>query len=145
MGEFKCDFRKERPKWAGTFRHIPYLSHAELAKLLPTCTAFVLPSLEEGFARVVSEAMASGRPIVATYESGATTLVKDGVEGFIVRVRDPMHIAEAMIRIATDAELNRRMGEAVYQKGAVRNTCRIMPTACWRNTSAAWKAGVFLK
>lgn len=89
--------------------------------------------------------MASGRPIVATYESGATTLVKDGVEGFIVRVRDPMHIAEAMIRIATDAELNRRMGEAVYQKGAVRNTCRIMPTACWRNTSAAWKAGVFLK
>jgi glycosyltransferase involved in cell wall biosynthesis len=44
------------------------------------------------------------------------------VEGFIVRGRDPGHIAQAMIRLAEDRELNRRMGQAAYQKGAVGNT-----------------------
>jgi glycosyltransferase involved in cell wall biosynthesis len=101
---------------------VPHTPHAELAKLLATCTAFVMPSLEEGFARVLSEAMAAGLPILASYESGATTLVQDGVEGFIVRGRDPQHIADAMIRVATDRELNRRLGEAAHAKGAVRNT-----------------------
>jgi glycosyltransferase involved in cell wall biosynthesis len=98
------------------------LTHPKLAELLRTCTAFVLASCEEGFARVIPEAMAAGLPIVATYESGATTLVEDGVEGFIVRGRDPAHIAEAMIRLAEDREMNRRMGAAAHQKGAVRNT-----------------------
>lgn len=122
VGPDKCDFRKERPKWVGTFTHYPHLSHPELAKLLRTCTAFVFPSQEEGIARAQVEALASGLPLVGTYEGGATTLVEDGVEGFIVRGRDPQHIAEAMIRLATDAELNRRMGEAAYRKGAVQNT-----------------------
>ena len=122
VGELKTDLRRELPKWRGTFTYVPHTPHAELAKLLATCTAFVMPSLEEGFARVLSEAMAAGLPILASYESGATTLVQDGVEGFIVRGRDPQHIADAMIRVATDRELNRRLGEAAHAKGAVRNT-----------------------
>jgi glycosyltransferase involved in cell wall biosynthesis len=44
------------------------------------------------------------------------------VEGFIVRGRDPQHIAAAMIRVATDRELNRRLGEAAHSKGAIKNT-----------------------
>jgi glycosyltransferase involved in cell wall biosynthesis len=122
VGDYKTDFRCERPKWEGTFIHYPSLSHPELAKLLQTCTAFVFPSLEEGFARVISEAMAAGLPILGSYESGATTLVDDGVEGFVVRARDPQHIAEAMLRVARDRELCRRMGEAAHKKGAVKNS-----------------------
>jgi glycosyltransferase involved in cell wall biosynthesis len=122
VGDYKTDFRCERPKWEGTFTHHPHLGHRELAELLRTCTAFVMPSQEEGFARVLSEAMAAGLPILASHESGATTLVQDGVEGFIVRGRDPQHIADAMIRVASDRELNRKMGEAARQKGAVSNT-----------------------
>jgi glycosyltransferase involved in cell wall biosynthesis len=122
VGNYKCDFRKEHPKWEGTFTYIPHLSHPELATLLQTCTAFVFPSQEEGFARVISEAMGAGLPILASHESGATTLVEDGMEGFIVRARDPQHIAEAMLRVARDHELCRRMGEAAHKKGAVRNT-----------------------
>jgi glycosyltransferase involved in cell wall biosynthesis len=122
VGNYKCDFRKERPKWEGTFTHIPHLPHPELAALLQTCTAFILPSLEEGFARVITEAMAAGLPILATHESGATTLVEDGVEGFIIPTRQPDKLAEAMIKIAIDPALNRKLGEAAYQKGAVKNT-----------------------
>jgi glycosyltransferase involved in cell wall biosynthesis len=122
LGNVKSDFRKEWPRWQKTFTHILHLPHPELAALLQTCTAFVFPSQEEGFARAIVEAMAAGLPIIASPESGATTLVEDGVEGFIVRGRDPQHIAEAMLRVARDAELCRRMGEAAHKKGAVKNT-----------------------
>ncbi len=122
VGDYKCDFRKERPKWEGTFTHIPHLPHPELAKLLQTCTAFVFPSQEEGIARAQIEALASGLPVIGTHEGGATTLVEDGIEGFIVRGRDPKHIAEAMIKIASDPVMNQEMGEAAYKKGAVYNT-----------------------
>jgi len=122
VGQYKTDFRLERQRWEGTFRHIPHLSHADLATLLQSCTAFVFPSQEEGIARAQIEALAVGLPVIGTHEGGATTLVRDGVEGFIVRGRDPQHIAEAMIRVSLDPELNRRMGEAAFQKGAAKNT-----------------------
>jgi glycosyltransferase involved in cell wall biosynthesis len=122
VGVDKHDFRRERPKWAGTYTRYQGLSHPKLAELLLSGTAFVFPSQEEGLPRAQVEAMACGLPVIGTHEGGASTLVEDGVEGFIVRGRDPAHIAEAMIRLAEDRELNRRMGEAAYRKGAVRNT-----------------------
>jgi len=122
VGGYKRDFRYERPQWEGTFTHHPWLSHSELAQLLQTSTAFVFPSQEEGIARAQIEALAAGLPVIGTHEGGATTVVEDGIEGFIVRGRDPQNIAEAMIRIANDRELNRRMGEAAYNKGAIKNT-----------------------
>lgn len=122
VGDYKTDFRIERARWEGRFTHIKSLNHIALSELLATCTAFVFPSCEEGFARVIPEAMAVGLPIIASYESGATTLVTNGVEGFIVRARDPEHIADAMIKAATDHDLNRRMGEAAYRKGVIKNT-----------------------
>ena len=122
VGPYKSDFRKERPKWEGTFTHIPFVSQTEIANLLKNSTAFVFPSQEEGIARAQIEAMACGLPLIGTHEGGATTLVDDGVEGFIVRGRDPGHIAEAMIRTASDRKMNEQMGEAAYKKGALKNT-----------------------
>lgn len=121
VGQVKCDFRLEWPKWTGRFTHHRSLPHAKLSELLQSCTAFVLPSCEEGFARVLSEAMACGLPIIASYESGATTQVADGVEGLIV-THQPEAIAAAMLRLAQDAELNRRLGAAAHNRGAIRNT-----------------------
>jgi glycosyltransferase involved in cell wall biosynthesis len=122
VGDVKTDFRREWPKWRHSFTHHEKLDHGQIAGLFQNCTAFVLTSVEEGFARVITEAMAAGLPVVATHESGATTLVEDGVEGFIARCRDPEHTAEAMIKIASDPALNRNMGEAAFQKGAMKNT-----------------------
>ena len=122
VGQYKTDFRCERTKWEGTFRHIPHLSHSDLATLLQSCTAFVFPSQEEGIARAQIEALAAGLPVIGTHEGGATTLVRDGIEGMIVRGRDPRHIADAMIQVFLDPNLNRKMGEAALQKGAAKNT-----------------------
>src|ERR1043166_1770017 len=122
VGDYKADFGKERPRWIGRFRHYPKLSHPELAKLLPTCTAFALMSVEEGFARAIPEAMAAGLPIVATFQTGATSLVTDGVEGKIVPARDPDKTAQALIQLASDPADCRRMGDAARQKAGAGNS-----------------------
>ncbi len=122
VGDVKTDFRKELPKWRGLFTHREKLSHVEIAELFQSCTAFVFPSQEEGIARAQIEALAAGLPVIGTHEGGATTLVDDGVEGFIVNGRDPQQIAGAMIRLASDAALSRKMSEAAWRRGAVRNT-----------------------
>ena len=122
VGRYRPDFRMERPKWEGTFTHYPNLSHPQLAELLKTCTAFVFPSQEEGIARAQIEALASGLPVIGTHAGGATTLVEDGVEGFIVAPHDIQQLADIMIRLAQDPALNLRMGEAANRKGAEQNT-----------------------
>ena len=122
VGDYKRDFAKEKPKWKGSFTHIPHVDQTTLAGILQNCTAFVFPSQEEGIARAQIEALAVGLPVIGTHEGGATTLVRDGIEGFIVRGRDPRHIADAMIRVALDPGLNLKMGEAAFQKGAAKNT-----------------------
>src|SRR5262249_35412370 len=101
------------------YQGIPY---SQLTQLLRDSTAFVFPSNEEGFAKAVIEAMASGLPVIATHESGATTLMEDGVQGLIVRCRDIDGLAEAMIRLATHREANLRMGCAARECGAQGNT-----------------------
>lgn len=122
VGGVRPDFIGELKKWHGTFTHYEGVSHPKLAKMLSGATAFVLPSLEEGFARVLSEAMACGLPILASYESGATTVVRNGIEGIIIQPRDPEGIAVSMIRSAREKEENLRMGEAAYSAGAKSNT-----------------------
>ncbi len=122
VGGHYPDFKKEKLRWQGTFTHRQNISNAELAKTLRESTAFVFPSNEEGFAKAIIEGMGAGLPIIATHESGATTLVDDGVEGIIVKTRNVDQIAEAMIRSATNREENEKMGNAAYVRGAKNNS-----------------------
>ena len=121
-GNFYPDFSSERKRWEGTFTHYENLPQKELSKILQTCTAFVFPSNEESIARAVVEAMGAGLPIIGTHESGATTLVQDGVEGLIIPARGVDELAEAMIRSATNREENARMGQASHMRGAKNNS-----------------------
>jgi glycosyltransferase involved in cell wall biosynthesis len=112
------DFQKLFDHWRSSFTHTHGLSHPELAKLLQSCTAFVFPSIEEGFARVISEAMAAGLPIIATHNSGATTLVENGREGIIVPARSDQAVYEAMKSVIEQPGLCESMGRAAAQKAA---------------------------
>jgi glycosyltransferase involved in cell wall biosynthesis len=78
----------------------PALPHPQLAERLRSADIFVLPSLEDGFARTVAEAMACGLPAIVTPNTGASDLVQSGVNGEIVPIRDSMALAEAILKWA---------------------------------------------
>jgi len=59
---------------------------------------------------VTYEAMACGLPVVTTPNAGS--VVRDGVEGFIVSIRDPDALAERIDQLRSDADLRREMGYA---------------------------------
>ena len=84
-----------------------------------TCTAFVFPSIEEGFARVIAEAMAAGLPIIATHNSGATTVVENGKQGIIVPTCSSQAVTDAMLKMIEQPELCDAMGKAAAARMAV--------------------------
>ena len=78
----------------------PSLAHPQLAERLRGADIFLLPSLEDGFARTVTEALACGLPAIVTPNTGACDLIQPGINGEIVPIRDPQAIAHAVYQWA---------------------------------------------
>jgi glycosyltransferase involved in cell wall biosynthesis len=87
-------------------------SRNDVPALLAASDAFVLPSLFEGTPLALLEAMAAGRPIVASAIPGVDELVADGETALLVPPGDADALANALRRVAGDAELRQRLGAA---------------------------------
>jgi len=72
----------------------------------------VLPSYREGLPKSLLEAAACGRPIVTTDSAGCNEIVKDGVNGILVPVRDVDALAKALEKLILDKQLRIKMGLA---------------------------------
>ncbi len=88
----------------------------QLAERYRESDLFVFPSVNEGLAQVLFEAMSSGLAIVASDHSGADDLITEGKEGFIVPVRDVDRLAEAISWCYHHRDDLRRMGRAALAK-----------------------------
>jgi glycosyltransferase involved in cell wall biosynthesis len=84
----------------------------DVATVLRELDLFVLPSLWEGFGLVLLEAMAAGRPVVATNVGPIPEVVADGETGLLVPPGRPEALAEAIVRVLTDRPLAERLGRA---------------------------------
>ncbi len=73
---------------------------------------FVMSSVTEGLGTSLLDAMASGKPIVATRAGGIPEVVSDGQTGMLVAPRDHQAMADALVKLLTDAALRRKMGDA---------------------------------
>jgi glycosyltransferase involved in cell wall biosynthesis len=91
-------------EWWGQRKDMP----AVMAEAHIVC----LPSYREGLPRILLEAAASTRPIVATDIAGCREVVKDGVNGLLVPPRDATALANALQRLIEDGALRERMGRA---------------------------------
>ncbi|MGB0562404.1 MAG: glycosyltransferase family 4 protein [Spirulinaceae cyanobacterium] len=76
------------------FTYSPSIPHHQLIAHYQQASVLVLPSLLEGLALVQLEALACGLPLITTAEAGGSDIMTDGVEGFIVPMRDPDALAE---------------------------------------------------
>ncbi|MDA2916155.1 glycosyltransferase [Nitrospinae bacterium AH_259_B05_G02_I21] len=98
-------------------------------RLEPLYHAFdisVLPSRNEGMGRAVVEALACGRPVVATAVGGVPSVVEDGVTGLLVPPEDPHALARAILQLLEDETARRRMGEAGPKWVRERFSCQAM-------------------
>jgi glycosyltransferase involved in cell wall biosynthesis len=84
---------------------------AEVAPIIATFDVAVLPSLFEGMGRVLVEAMAMEKPVVASRVGGIPDLVEHGVNGYLVSPGDAKGLEHAVFTILDDPSLARRMGK----------------------------------
>lgn len=99
---------EEQIKWLGF--------HDKIGQIFKAMDLFVLPSETEAFGRVIIEAMALSKPVVATTVGGIPEIVVDGVTGLLVPPRSPEKLAEAIIKILKDPHLSATMGQAGRQR-----------------------------
>ena len=94
----------ERITWAG-YSDAP-------TPLLLTADVCILTSDSEGFPNTVVEYMAAGRPVISTDVGGTREIVTEGETGYLVPPGDVAVLADAIVRLARDPELRKRMGGA---------------------------------
>ncbi|MBK9123565.1 MAG: glycosyltransferase [Chloroflexi bacterium] len=86
------------------------------AELMHGFDIFVLPSYREAMPMTILEAMAAGKPVIATCVNGVPEVVADGETGILVEPGDVKALADALLRLLRDRDLALRMGEAGRQR-----------------------------
>jgi glycosyltransferase involved in cell wall biosynthesis len=91
---------------------VRWLGHrTDIAAILARCHIACLPSYREGLPKALLEAMAAGRPIVATDVPGCREAVRDRDNGLLVPSRDAGALARALETLIGDPELRRQLGD----------------------------------
>jgi glycosyltransferase involved in cell wall biosynthesis len=72
---------------------------------------FLLPSLYEGFSNVILEALAYGIPVVGTNACGINEIIRDGINGILIKPKSADAIAEAILKLMEDKDLQKRLGK----------------------------------
>jgi glycosyltransferase involved in cell wall biosynthesis len=124
----------------GPLRHrvpdaVGFVPPAEVGGWLERAAIVVCPSRREGYGIVARQAMAYGRPVVATPVGGLTDAVVDGETGLVVPAGDVAALRAALERLLGDAALRARLGEA----GRRRAVERFSLAAAARDTIAVYR------
>lgn len=110
VGRISPDLRQVLAQYADS-ASIRFMGHIrDPVSAFQQSDVFVFPTIEEGSALVVYEAMACGLPVVTTPNAGS--VIRDGQEGFIVPIRDIEGVAGRLEDLRSDDDLRRKMGIA---------------------------------
>lgn len=113
-------YRKE----FNNFTFEPGRSHEKVLELMRSCDVFCLPSLVEGRALVMQEAMSQGLPLIITPNTGGSDLIIEGLTGFLVPIRSPLLITEKLTWFLENRSAISQMG---------RNAQKLAKQYTWEN------------
>jgi glycosyltransferase involved in cell wall biosynthesis len=118
---------------------VQFLGHVSpIQGAIERAQVVVVPSMGEGFGMVALEAMERARPVIAAAIGGLGELVQDGETGLLVPPGEAAPLRDAIVRLAGDRELARRMGAA----GRSRALHRFLQTFCTDRTELLYEAAL---
>lgn len=94
---------------------VGFIDNSKMYDFISQHHLMAMPSRREGFGVAVLEASACGRPVIATKVGGVPEVLIDGKTGLLVPSEDENKLAEAILRLAKDSNLMRKMGQAGYE------------------------------
>jgi glycosyltransferase involved in cell wall biosynthesis len=94
-------------------------ARSEAPLLMAAADIVVMPSVEEPWGLVVTEAMAAGKPVIGAASGGIPEQIVDGETGFLVPPRSPEALAEKLVALAQDPDLRVRMGRAARRRAEI--------------------------
>jgi starch synthase len=100
----------------GRYRWMHHLSHRAVLEAMGQHDVLAFPTLSEGLALVILEAMSRGMAVVTTPNSGAAGIIRDGKEGFVIPIRSSEALAERIALLAADRALLAAMQEAALAR-----------------------------
>ncbi len=89
-------------------------SDEELAQVYAACDVFVFPA-QITWGLAVIEAMAASKPVIVSNKSGASEIIQNSQNGFVVEEPNPKNMAAQIEKLITDPELRRKIGENAYK------------------------------
>jgi glycosyltransferase involved in cell wall biosynthesis len=116
----------------------------ELDRLIPWAESLVIPSYTEGLPNVALEASAASIPTIATRVGGNPEIVVDQVTGLLVDSGDSTALADAMVRLHSDAGLRRRLGQAARDRVEAEFTFNAQAEA-YKKLLARWQPPLVLQ
>jgi glycosyltransferase involved in cell wall biosynthesis len=129
--------------WAPSLNMALPAERAQFVQRYQTSDVFVLPSIEDGFAFVVAEALACGLPVITTPNTGASDLIVPGQNGDIVPIRDAPAIAHAVLKWGAQVRQNRyrahaeqtqiQLGQENFERTLLGHLSRLGPEAAAKN------------
>ncbi len=102
-------------------RHVPSVPHLLLNQYYSSASVLVFPSLIEGFGLVLLEAMSCGIPVITTPNTAGPDILTDGIEGFIIPVRDVEALKEKLEWCYSHPQELAEMGRAARRKAEQLN------------------------
>jgi glycosyltransferase involved in cell wall biosynthesis len=116
VGGMSPDVAPLLERYRGLYRYVGKIPNAEMERVYAQASVVVVPSVEEGWCFVVNEAMACGRPVISTDHTGASEIVRDGRDGFVVPIRDVQALKDKLVYLYQHESERAAMGRAALER-----------------------------
>jgi glycosyltransferase involved in cell wall biosynthesis len=115
LGSYNEEIKSFFEKYKGQFKWLGHIPQKELYKYYSQGSVFCLPSLEEGMAYVQVQAMVCGLPLICTTNTGGEDLIREGIDGFTVPIRDVEKLKEKIKFLYDNPEICGQMGKSAKE------------------------------
>ncbi|MFQ5786442.1 MAG: glycosyltransferase family 4 protein [Thermodesulfobacteriota bacterium] len=116
IGNVGSDMQYILKKYEGQYKLLSFIANYELYKYYTQGSVLVLPSLQDSFGKVVIEAMACGLPVIVSENTGAKDVVRNGIDGFVVPIRDVETLKEKILYMYENPDVCRQMGQNAKER-----------------------------